>query len=257
MILTCRRAGFVFSGALHLALVAAVVVHGPAAVPSAPPAAPLALNLDMFEMSSVDAGLAPEPATAPLPPLEHEPLPEPRPVPPETRSALAPPVVPAEGPPVEKPKSKPLRKKEPPKRPERPRSVDDVQEGAEVSAAAPKRQQSTAATAPRGVAAHNGSKARRVKESFLAALAKRINRKKFYPRASRRRGEQGTVLVSFVIEKHGQLRDLRVQTSSGFERLDQAALDTLAKVSPFLPIPDSLGQDRWPISVPIAFRLRR
>ena len=94
------------------------------------------------------------------------------------------------------------------------------------------------------------------KQHYLAALAARIDRRKFYPQISRRRGEEGTVVVSFVIDKRGGLNDMAVVESSGHRRLDQAALKTLKRVSPFKPIPDVLRRDNWPIRVPIEFLLR-
>ncbi|MGB5569918.1 MAG: TonB family protein, partial [Sedimenticolaceae bacterium] len=93
------------------------------------------------------------------------------------------------------------------------------------------------------------------RQHYLAALAARINRSKYYPRASRRRGEEGTVVVSFVIQRDGELTDFVVTESSGHERLDTAALKTLRRVTPFEPIPDVIGRDQWPISVPIAYSL--
>jgi protein TonB len=92
-------------------------------------------------------------------------------------------------------------------------------------------------------------------QHYLAALAASIDRRKYYPRASRRRGEEGRVVVSFVIRKTGELTDLKVTESSGSRRLDEAALKTLRRISPFQPIPEALARDAWSITVPIAFHL--
>jgi protein TonB len=48
-----------------------------------------------------------------------------------------------------------------------------------------------------------------------------------YPRRSRRLREQGTVLLEMLVLADGRVTELRVNTSSGFERLDQAALDAV------------------------------
>jgi len=93
-------------------------------------------------------------------------------------------------------------------------------------------------------------------QHYLAALAAQIDRNKFYPRASRRRGEEGMVVVSFVLQRDGELTELTVAESSGVRRLDEAALKTLQRITPFKPIPGDLDRERWPISVPIAFSLR-
>jgi protein TonB len=93
------------------------------------------------------------------------------------------------------------------------------------------------------------------KQHYLAALAAKINRSKYYPTGSRRRGEEGRVVVRFIVQRNGDLTDLTVVESSGSRRLDAAALKTLRRVTPFQPIPDAINRDHWPISVPIAFSL--
>ncbi len=50
-----------------------------------------------------------------------------------------------------------------------------------------------------------------------------------YPSASRRLEEEGTVVLRFLIDVDGRVLDSRVEKSSGFERLDQAARMALGK----------------------------
>jgi periplasmic protein TonB len=44
-----------------------------------------------------------------------------------------------------------------------------------------------------------------------------------YPSASRRANETGTVLLSFLIDQGGKVIDSKIERSSGFRRLDEAA----------------------------------
>jgi protein TonB len=44
-----------------------------------------------------------------------------------------------------------------------------------------------------------------------------------YPALSRRRGETGTVVIQFVVDTHGNVESARVKSSSGSDRLDEAA----------------------------------
>ncbi|MCP1116833.1 energy transducer TonB [Robbsia andropogonis] len=44
-----------------------------------------------------------------------------------------------------------------------------------------------------------------------------------YPALSSRRGETGTVVIQFVVDTHGKVESARVKTSSGYDRLDEAA----------------------------------
>jgi protein TonB len=48
-----------------------------------------------------------------------------------------------------------------------------------------------------------------------------------YPEIARRRGETGTAVVRFVVDTDGRIKSVRLQRSSGYSRLDDAALDAL------------------------------
>jgi protein TonB len=50
-----------------------------------------------------------------------------------------------------------------------------------------------------------------------------------YPIESRRRHEQGTVVLRVVISPEGRVKDISVASSSGFERLDKAALEAVRR----------------------------
>ncbi len=50
-----------------------------------------------------------------------------------------------------------------------------------------------------------------------------------YPPLSKRLGEQGKVVVRALIEANGTASQASIQTSSGYERLDQTALQTVLK----------------------------
>jgi len=50
-----------------------------------------------------------------------------------------------------------------------------------------------------------------------------------YPALSRRLGEQGKVVVRVFIDTDGSARRAEIRTSSGFERLDQTALQTVQR----------------------------
>jgi len=55
-----------------------------------------------------------------------------------------------------------------------------------------------------------------------------------YPRISRKRGERGKVLVKVFINRDGSSEKVEIERSSGFNRLDQAAMDS-AKKCRFVP----------------------
>ncbi|HLS81527.1 MAG TPA: energy transducer TonB, partial [Steroidobacter sp.] len=45
-----------------------------------------------------------------------------------------------------------------------------------------------------------------------------------YPPASRRAGEEGTVILEVLVLENGRVGDARIKQSSGYSRLDEAAL---------------------------------
>lgn len=55
------------------------------------------------------------------------------------------------------------------------------------------------------------------------------NPKPVYPPLSKRLGEQGKVVVRVLIGLDGQAQKAEIRTSSGYDRLDQAALSTVLR----------------------------
>ena len=76
-----------------------------------------------------------------------------------------------------------------------------------------------------------------------------------YPRASRRAGEAGRVVLRVLIDEHGLPRQAIVNQSSGFARLDEAAIAAVLKAR-FRPYSDN-GQPLagWAF-VPLSFDLQ-
>jgi protein TonB len=76
-----------------------------------------------------------------------------------------------------------------------------------------------------------------------------------YPRASRRAGEAGRVVLRVLIDEHGLPRQALVNQSSGFARLDEAAIAAVLKAR-FRPYSDN-GQPLagWAL-VPLSFDLQ-
>ncbi len=80
------------------------------------------------------------------------------------------------------------------------------------------------------------------------------NPKPRYPAVSKKMGEQGRVLVRVLIGADGSAQKAEIKQSSGFERLDQAALSTVL-LWHYVPgkrggVPEAM----W-FNVPITFEL--
>ena len=81
------------------------------------------------------------------------------------------------------------------------------------------------------------------------------NPKPPYPALSKRMGEQGKVLVRALIGTDGQAQDVQLAQSSGFERLDQAALKA-ARQWRYVPGKrDGVAQAMW-FNIPFTFQLQ-
>lgn len=67
-----------------------------------------------------------------------------------------------------------------------------------------------------------------------------------YPPVSRRLGEQGSVILQVLVDVDGRVLDAKLLQSSGFERLDQAALQGVKTDYRFVPgAVDGTPQQMW------------
>jgi periplasmic protein TonB len=76
-----------------------------------------------------------------------------------------------------------------------------------------------------------------------------------YPLTSRRRGEQGTVLLRVVVTREGTAASVNVDRTSGHAALDQAALDAVRKWR-FVPARRGADAVESTVVVPIVFELK-
>lgn len=77
-----------------------------------------------------------------------------------------------------------------------------------------------------------------------------------YPRASRRLGESGLVIVRVFVDADGLPRQLQVAQSSGFARLDEAALDGVRRARFKPPTENGRPTAGW-ARIPIPFELEK
>ncbi len=82
-------------------------------------------------------------------------------------------------------------------------------------------------------------------------IRKRILQHLVYPPQALRMGLQGTVTLSFLIDREGRANDIRVIGSSGYDHIDQSALEAVRNASPFPPPPESAR-----IVIPIGLKLK-
>ncbi|MGE3610005.1 MAG: energy transducer TonB [Bacteriovoracaceae bacterium] len=90
-------------------------------------------------------------------------------------------------------------------------------------------------------------------ESYKAELREKINQNKFYPIMSKRLGQTGIVVVAFTLLEDGHIIDVRIDSPSPYERLNDSALEAVKRVHKFRPIPKELGETRMDLKVPVRF----
>ncbi len=93
------------------------------------------------------------------------------------------------------------------------------------------------------------------KASYLTQLASILARNKKYPRASRRRSEEGVVTLTFVVHKDGKVTGVSITKSSGYKRLDKAVLDMIKRSTPLPVFSKDMVEDEIRINLPVSFKL--
>jgi protein TonB len=107
-----------------------------------------------------------------------------------------------------------------------------------------------------GSSGGSGNSAERQRSRYLAEhfayIREIILKQVTYPGRARREGWSGKVRLSFVIQEDGSVTDIRVLVSSGYEILDQSAVEAVRRAAP-LPRPPVRAELR----MPVVYRLER
>jgi TonB family protein len=94
-------------------------------------------------------------------------------------------------------------------------------------------------------------------ETYFSRIRELLEAAKQYPESARRGGIEGSVGISFRINRQGYLvRNIEVFRSSGSPALDQASIACVKKVAKFPPLPDVFQEDLLKIRVHLVFKLR-
>ena len=208
--------------------------------------------------------MIPEPTPPAPPPPPEPPKPEPKPEPKIEPKPLPKP----EPKKIEKPKpepkkveKKPLPKPEP--RPE-PKIEPKVEPKPAITAPAPTATPAPAvnsnlpannksiASAPAQKVAQELNLSNAQSDEDFSKVIAAVKKHKSYPNNARRMKHQGVVEVRFLLKTDGSIDELKVTKSSGFESLDNGALENVKKASSEFPKPKEARYLRFPI----AFTLR-
>lgn len=91
-------------------------------------------------------------------------------------------------------------------------------------------------------------------DPYINGLIIAIHQRKNYPKIAKRLKQQGSVQLSFTIKKSGQISNIKIKKTSGYEQLDNNAITTVQSLETLSPLPDRF----WPelnINIPIEYKL--
>lgn len=272
--------GIAISVSLHLAVAAyyfyqpkAEFIQPPAAIPVsvalvAPVAAPRvenpALNTGPEQKESMDS-MASMARPEPLEPQqkiqqEVESASEPTPIiaketqhPSEVATVVPKPAKPTK--PKTKAESKPVAQVQ--KQVETPKaetpSVSQQASVAQIKKSAPKLEVEKELKQIQGVSGAFSQHLKQVKVSWKQQLVLHLEQHKQYPRRAKRMRKQGVPLITFTMDRAGQVLGVKLVRSSGTESLDKEAVDLVYRAMPLPLPPDEVSGATLTWTVPVRF----
>ena len=94
------------------------------------------------------------------------------------------------------------------------------------------------------------------KASYRATISAILKRHKRYPSRALTRRQEGTVAITFIINKDGRLAGYRITHSSGYRLLDREVEKMLKRAAPFPPFPIDMEQEFIRLSLPVDFYIK-
>ena len=96
-----------------------------------------------------------------------------------------------------------------------------------------------------------------VTDIYIARLAARLNRFKFYPIKSLRKNEEGIAVLALVISRNGQVLASEIAVSSGYPELDRAALRMVNRAKPLPRFDRRMQMTQIRARIPITFAIAK
>ncbi|MBF0389077.1 MAG: energy transducer TonB [Desulfamplus sp.] len=92
-------------------------------------------------------------------------------------------------------------------------------------------------------------------KAYFNSMRLMIEKNKRYPQMARRRNQEGSVRVRFLIDSNGNVNSLEIVKGCSYESLNNAALEAVRKASPFTKPPASISKDALKLELTINFKL--
>lgn len=91
--------------------------------------------------------------------------------------------------------------------------------------------------------------------NWQSVLLGHLERFKRYPRRAELLRQEGVVYVRFSVDRHGNVRNGRLEKSSGYPALDEETLAVVERANPVPPPPPEIVGDPVEVMVPVTFYL--
>lgn len=215
-----------------------------APAPAAPPAEPLNLALGLRSDESA-ASAAPTEEVKEKSEVETPEIPE-APLAPEPEV-----VVEKKKEVIEEPEEKEEQEDPRPAQEALPQAASAAQE-----AAAPPPMDAPVADKPKGPKQGISNKVSTAVVTWQKSISLHLNKHKRYPSAARSNKIEGTANVSFTLDRSGKVIRAEVIKPSGSELLDDEALETLNRASPFPTPPSEVTDHTIRFTLPIQFKFK-
>lgn len=92
--------------------------------------------------------------------------------------------------------------------------------------------------------------------SYAGVLKGWLQRNMHYPRAARLAGQEGDVVIRFIIDRQGNVQSVELESGSGHSLLDREATEMVERGDPFPAMPEDMPGERLEVRVPISFEVR-
>ncbi|MBO6948071.1 MAG: energy transducer TonB [Rhodospirillales bacterium] len=92
-------------------------------------------------------------------------------------------------------------------------------------------------------------------DSYFARLQAWLEQHKEYPSSARRRRQEGTAVLTFTMNRGGEVLAARIQRGTGYKALDEEVIKMIERATPLPPLPDDFAQGELTLSVPVQFQL--
>ncbi|MBF0377512.1 MAG: energy transducer TonB [Desulfamplus sp.] len=92
-------------------------------------------------------------------------------------------------------------------------------------------------------------------KAYFNSMRLMIEKNKRYPQMARRRNQEGSVRVRFIIDSNGNVNSLEIVKACDYESLNKAALEAVRRSAPFAKPPASISRDALKLELTINFKL--